>query len=247
MTIAASSATASAFEPSALGRERQPRKSHFRLAPIRGGGRRSTEILLALAWIAAVASGFSVVREWRVDRSRSALERQSLLMTEADERWHRAGIVPPGPSAPARTLVADALYNSRIASALPLGPQRDALLARARRDIEVARLRRPHWGDAWMLSAFIYSLQTPAMGEEERLAIIRSYLDAPLLHEGGLWRTTRALAYWRSFPRATQEAIVSEAASLLKYSENEHRSALFEAVRESPAYSRIFRRWSQLR
>jgi hypothetical protein len=228
----------------------QPRQSvlrQIRLEPLRRGPIGISTALLVIAGATILVSAWSTGKEWRIDHSRYLLNRQALLMIQDDDRWRSAGLDAPNTAAPARLLITDALYNARIASALKPGPQRTNLLARARRDVEAARLRRPRWGDAWMLSAFIDSLQSPAMSEDERLAIIRSYIDAPLLHEGGLWRATRGLAYWNSFPRSTQEDIVSESAWLLNGVSPEERQALFGAARRSPAYAQVFQRWAALR
>lgn len=238
---------ANRFDQPPIDRWRQPKKSQFRLAPSRRGARNPSEILLALASAAVAVSGYSIAREWGIDTSRSAIERQSLQMAQEDDRWRSTPIDAPDSAAPARTLIADALATARVASALPVGDRRAALLTRARLEIETARQRRPHWGDAWVLSAFIYSLQTQGMSEEERLALIRSYLDAPLLRDGGLWRTTRVLNHWNAFPRSVQDDAITETAWLLRVVRSDQRAALFEAVRQSPAYVPIFRRWSAMR
>lgn len=198
--------------------------------------------LLALLTASALGSAVTFYREYTTRDVERRLEDQTTLLVSDEEGGVR--IPPPPPMfATARLLLADALYLSREASRQKDGPLRQRLLARAQRELGEAVLSRPHWGEAWVTMAYVTSLQTPAQPETERLALIRSYADAPILPKTGYWRVERSLGHWYDLPAGIRNRLVAEAAWLMHYGEIANRPVLFDLVRRSPAYKPIFLHW----
>lgn len=215
--------------------DRRPvRKAALATAPLAG--------LLILLVVSGLASALTFYREYKTREVERRLEDQmTLLLSDEDNRPR----IPPAPPelSTGRLLLADALYLAREASRQPVGPLRQSLLARAERELRQAVATRPHWGEAWVTMAYVASLQGPAQPEVERLALIRSYADAPILPKTGYWRIERSLAHWDELPPGTRDRLVTEVAWLLRYGEIANRAALFDLARRSPAYRPIFLRW----
>lgn len=200
-------------------------------------------MLAGAAAVSLVAAAWSAWRESTVAQAEAVVARQSVLMARHDDRWRLLPMASPPPDAPPRLLMAHALWAARAAAAMPDG-RRGGLVAIARRDLAAVRPARPHWGDAWLLTAFVASLDDAAPAEDERLAIAHSYADAPLLAAGGTWRAIRVMGRWRSYPRWVQAAAVTETVWLLDGAPEEERQQLFAAARMSPAYAAVFGRWA---
>ncbi len=204
-------------------------------------------LLAACLGLTILCSLWSIRQEMLV---RAAQERLQLLSQRIDQ----AMPVPPeqrsAPSlpwfAPPRLLLTDALYLARLATVAPDNRTgRQALLNRAREEIAEAVLARPHWGEAWIARGYVESIRHPGFGETERYALIRSYLDAPYVHDAGLWRTARSLPYWHGFPRSTQRLIAWEALWFLCRDDYQTKRRLLDLIRASPAYRPIFLLYGQ--
>lgn len=171
------------------------------------------------------------------------LDRQSGMMSRGEAETH--GLPPPLPfAAPARAYLSDALYCSRAAAAAAArGVERKKLLARAAADARTATTIRPHWGEAWVVRAFVDMLDAGRFTPTSRAALSRSYGDAPLLQNAGVWRVKMGLAYWDQFTPLVQQRIVEETVWLLQVTPPETRDFLFDTARDSPAYRSIFLRW----
>lgn len=144
-------------------------------------------------------------------------------------------------AAPARALLLDALRNAMLIKANPDHPDRRRMLARARYDIDRIERTRAHWGEMWIIKAFVYSLSDPGFSETERDALIHSYLDAPYLHATGRWRVQRALAHWNALPRFARERVARETIWLYLTSSGPNPAALLQAARSSDGYIPVFR------
>ncbi len=144
-------------------------------------------------------------------------------------------------NAPPRAYMLEALHIGAVVAANADIVDRDALLDRARHYIANIEEVRPHWGEMWIVKAFIASLSSPAFTPAERDALIRSYLDAPYLHSAGRWRAERALAHWNAFPPYVQDRIAKETVWLYLTSTGARPLALLEAARRSEGYIPVFR------
>lgn len=200
---------------------------------------------LAVLAVSALLALVTIYREQATRRAEFSLaDRATLLLSDAGA----PPVVPasPPPLATSRLLLADALHVAREASRLPPGDQRERLLDRAHGEVREVVTARPRWGEAWVTVAFIASLRSPPQRDVERLALIRSYSDAPVLHQAGYWRVEAALAHWQELPPAIRARLVNEAAWLLRFGEIANRATLFNLARQSPAYRPIFLRWRAL-
>lgn len=225
-----------------------PIANRSRNRPRRARGRRAGPAwtpltgLLAVLAVAALASAATFYREYQTRSVERRLEDQTTLL--ASDLGNRVRIPPPSPPfATARLLLADALYLAREAARQEEGPLRQRLLARAERELGEVLGSRPHWGEAWATAAYVASLQVPPQPDTERLALIRSYADAPILAKTGYWRVERSLGHWYALPPATRRRLVAEAAWLMHYGDIASRPAMFDLVRRSPAYRDIFLHW----
>lgn len=193
---------------------------------------------MTLAVIAIMVSLWSLRQERIVADYQLRLDEQLF----PDGTMHRPDFQPVPALAPPRALLAEGLYRARVAGTMPDTLQRRTEIAQARVAIAQAVDSRPHWGEAWVVSAYIESLALPRLGAPEKNALIRSYLDAPFLYPGGLWRTQRGISNWGAFSGFTQNRIADEMVWLIRQSGGQTRSDLLEFVRNSPAYRAVFLR-----
>ncbi len=144
-------------------------------------------------------------------------------------------------AAPPRAYLLEALRIATIVSAQPGMPDRGILLAQARRYVQVAEHVRPHWGEMWVVKAFVYSLSSREFSAIERDALIHSYLDAPYLHNSGRWRAQRSLVEWDALPRFVQDRVAKETVWLYLVSSGPNPLALLQSARASDGYIPVFR------
>lgn len=142
---------------------------------------------------------------------------------------------------PARVFLLQAMSIARSAADIRDPSERQPLLSLARRYLDEARDVRPHWGEYWIVKAYIESLASNDFSTTERDALIQSYLDAPFLQTAGLWRTPRAMAQWRDFPPFAQKRIVEEAVVLIRTSDYPEKKLLLATTRNSDAYRAVFK------
>lgn len=201
--------------------------------------------LIAILILSAAASAVTIYREHNTRKFEQRLDDQTTLLVSDKSTRPRIPPAPPAMATP-RLLLADSLYVAREASRQPDGTLRRVLLDRADQDLAVVVSARSHWGEAWVTKAYVASLRIPAQPEAERLALIRSYADAPLLPKTGYWRTARSLAAWQDLPPSIRNSAATEAAWLLRYGEIANRRELLDLVRASPAYRPVFLRMRDL-
>lgn len=202
-------------------------------------------LLLAALLISSLIGIWTCYREIATRNAERGLEDQTTLMLsdQSDDR----DPVPPAAAMPtARLLLAQSLFLARHASALPRGSDRTALLDRARAQAMTAARTRPHWGEAWVVVAYVESLAATGDTAYERAALIRSYADAPYLERAGFWRVGEGLREWSGLPLPIRNRLISEAAWLLRNGDSNNRGALFNLARLSPAYRDIFLEWRAL-
>jgi hypothetical protein len=174
--------------------------------------------------------------------------RQEATVNQYQAQLDQAAVAPPvalsgidlPPFAPARIYLAQALYIAQaVAASDDDGPNRAALLSQARQYLLHIENVRPHWGELWIVRAYIESLSTGRFTTTERDALVRSYLDAPYVHDAGRWRATRALAHWSAFPRFAQNRIAEETAWLIRTSSVDARENLLTAAQDSEGYAEV--------
>lgn len=149
-------------------------------------------------------------------------------------------------SLPARALVHEA--QARLVE-LPFAAnpvQRDALLTQAQAALQTALDRRPGWGEAQTILAFVQSQRGPTGAAPLRSALIDSYDNAPYLRGGSDWRITQGLAIWSTLPPRTRARLIDEAAWVLRL-RADRRDFIFNSMRASPAYVPFMLRWRQVR
>lgn len=195
-----------------------------------------------------VASGILLIAERRVADAQARLGRQSALLESGV-------VIGPGPNAtplpldsrPA-ALLADALFLARAAQFSHDTRQRKALLDRAATELAVIVNARPHWGEAWVMIAFVEALREGEDAPSARYALERSYAETPYLPHAVVWRVAYSLRHWNSFSATTQEKILNEDVWLMHSGRDAgvHKSMMI-LTRQSPAYRRYMIRWLQTR
>lgn len=124
--------------------------------------------------------------------------------------------------------------------------RRQDILRQADEAITLALRRRPHWGEAQLVRAFLESRRTPAGVAAMREALIASYDDAPYLRDGSDWRIPQTLTLWDTLPPRTRDHVIDEAAWVLRL-RADRREFIFDMMRASPAYVPFMLRWRQIR
>lgn len=182
--------------------------------------------------------------EWNVALSQRALDAQMLAIQQR-------GDPPPPPTSridpalPARAQINHALYLARSADFLP-SPERKAMLDEAAAAVGRAVIARPHWGEAWTVSAFVHAQRHGVANIQVQRAFARSYADAPYLRHSARWRTRFGLESWPMLTAETRRRVINEAIWLTRVSPAE-RKDIFSAFRQSPAYVPFLLRWRQVR
>jgi hypothetical protein len=200
--------------------------------------------VLLLACIALLAV-MQLRREWVVYRAGEAVDRQSLEMARGDLRPVQLA-QPIALDAPARALVYQALFTARE-TAYVRGPAgRAALLSQAMRAADAAAQRRPFWGEALTVKAFVASLRDGAASPAVVQNLVESYRAAPYLRQAAGWRVRQSFLSWDSLPAATREAVLREAIWLVRLDVSE-TEAVFDSARESGAYRPLMSRWWAVR
>jgi hypothetical protein len=170
---------------------------------------------------------------------RAEIQTQALLRGDAPPP---ADVPAAGGGYPARARLADALVLARVAAIEQDKGRRDLLLGRAVDEAYQAAHSRPHWGEAWMVVAFIQSMRGGPTAGATREALARSYADAPFLPDSAAWRVFTGLAAWELLDDYTRRRVSEEAVWVARRS-LAGRNAIFAAMRESPAYSSFLIAW----
>lgn len=195
-------------------------------------------VLIGLACLCMVPlSAWSVWQEQIVEKVQDGVD--GAAVAPPPRLFLEQTNLPSG--SPPRAYLLEAVRIGTIVAAHPDMPNRSALLARARLYIQLIEPIRPHWGEMWVVKAFLYSLSSPDFTATEQDALIRSYLDAPYLHTTGRWRVQRALAQWSSLPPFAQDRVAKETVWLYLTSSGQNPVALLQAARASDGYIRVFR------
>lgn len=222
--------------------------------PRHGPGRRHGRwakplILIAPLCLTMALSLCSIRQEALVTQFQQRLDRQTERLADpslgVSDGGENDALNPLPAAAPARVLLADALYLAREAAPRLPDARRRAMIERARYDVRQLLDIRPHWGEAWIVMAYLDSLSSSSFGSAEANAIAHSYLDAPLIPDAGMWRVERGLANFDAFPVAMQSRIVDETVWLIRNKDGPARTALFQMARESDAYRDVFLRWRE--
>ncbi|WP_336966214.1 hypothetical protein [Sphingobium aquiterrae] len=202
--------------------------------------RRTASIIAAGVLSAVVALCIVALhREDQVAQAKQLLDRQ---LSWGDSRaFHQFQLLPGDP--PPRAQLTHALYLARGVAPLPDSKDKQRILDIAQREVDEAIASRPHWGEAWVVRAFIAYGRDNAPSPAMLADLAHSYGDGPLQRDAGPWRVRMALANWQAFDPATQDRIVAETVWLLQVSPPASRRVLFDLARSSPAYQRIFLRW----
>jgi hypothetical protein len=163
-----------------------------------------------------------------------------------EARWRASlatGDEPPATPVTAPALGAAAL---RRAQAPDRGrePRRGALLADAVALADAALARRPGWGEAEAVRAYVGALRD-GDGAVERV-LVASYAHAPYLRDAAAWRVGYGLRRWAALDPATRARVVDEFVWYARL-RPDLAAQMFVAVRASPAYAPVMLRWREVR
>lgn len=183
-------------------------------------------------------------QESLVAHSQSALAAQAQALARGQRlTWHSR---PIDLLLPARALVHEAQARLLELPFVANAGQREEILTQAQTALQTALDRRPDWGEAQTILAFVQSQRGPGAAAPLRTALIASYDNAPYLRGGSDWRISQGLAIWSSLPPRTRARIVDEAAWVLRF-RPDRRDFIFNSMRASPAYMPFMLRWRQVR
>lgn len=206
-------------------------------------------IALVLAGLSLTASGVAarvLWDEWRVRRLERDVEVQNAALVRGDAVVVAAIARNPVPRDLAdnpRAALYGAVLLARAALATEDPAVRQLRLAAATRSVAAAQARRPDWGEALMLDAYIHVLADDGrVGPRALAALEGSYRFAPYLRDAGAWRAPVGFAVWDRLSPASQTRVANEAVWLARLSASA-RAMLFAAARESPGYASFAGRW----
>ena len=191
----------------------------------------------------AMASAVLVLRaEYEVWSYKEASDKDGLALQRGD---HNALVVTPDPGAEAqpRTLLYHALTLARVAGAEPDPDRRRDLLSRARSAISLAEARRPNWGRARLVHAYISAMRNKGILDQDALcALSDSWRLTPYLADAGAWRIITGFANWDRLAPSARSHLVDEAVWLGRDSAS-LKPRVFEAARASAGYEAFSVHW----
>lgn len=98
------------------------------------------------------------------------------------------------------------------------GPARAAALDRAGALVAAGLARRPRWGEAWVVKAFVEMMRNGPGAPPAIAALARSYAETPFLRESADWRIGYVADQWPRIDARTRTAAVREAIVLTRIS-----------------------------
>lgn len=207
--------------------------------------RRFAGIAIALLGICTAIAAALWLQERAVTSSDDQLQAQGLALLR-DEEMTAPSLANVDASSPPRLLLSDALFRAR-ALRRAKGPDRDATLAALSRQADLAIEARPHWGQAWVVKAYIESLQ---QGPDHRhfalVGLSRSYADSPFLRDAAGWRVMFALNHWDELDAFVRGRAIEEAVWLSRV-DGASRKAIFAGARNTNGYQPLVLRWRDMR
>jgi hypothetical protein len=211
--------------------------------------RRLAGIAIALIGVATVLAGGLWLREQAVTASDAQIRTQELALSRNDAQGDvsaEPSVARVDPSSPPRLLLSDAIYRARALQRSG-SPKRDTDLAALSHQVDLAIDARPHWGQAWVVKAYIEALRT---GAEHRhlslVALSRSYSDAPFLRDAAGWRIRYAFLHWDALDAFVRGRAIEEAVWLARVDAT-MRKSVFASARASQAYQPLVLRWREMR
>ena len=204
--------------------------------------RRSLATVASLVLI-LISCAYVIVQEIEVRDWAKALHRQQLAIARG-EPPPPVGLREPSSSSP-RALVQAAMLKANLANSHE-SPQREALLGQARQYLDRARAKRPLWGEAEIVAAYIASLEGPGKSDELDRALALSYQYAPYLRGSAPFRIRLGLERWNALPDRVRERLIDEAVWYARL-DRDTRETMFELIRRTGAYRSFFRRWLEVR
>ena len=203
----------------------------------------ASRLLIAIALLIGLALSLrlAATEQLIAEAESRAQDVRSLRGAEPDDvafvEEHDSRRLPP------RALLAVGSIRSTMAVNEKKPAARRALIAEGRRDVDLALARRPGWGSAWVMRAYLDSLD-PARGDATRAAFVRSYRAAPFLRSEGLWRVSHAVADWHALDPAIRVAALEEAQWLANrgYEDQDRVRAVLGGSAAAVAFQLRFRR-----
>ncbi|MDX3909292.1 MAG: hypothetical protein QHC67_05680 [Sphingobium sp.] len=211
--------------------------------------RRLVAIAIALISVGTVLAGGLWVREQAITASDAQIRTQELALSRNNspsDASAEPSVARVDASSPPRLLLSDAIYRAR-ALQVSGSPSRDSDLAALSHQVDLAIDARPHWGQAWVVKAYVEALQT---GSDHRhlslVALSRSYSDAPFLRDAAGWRVRFAFLHWDELDAFVRGWAIEEAVWLARVDAT-MRKSVFASARTSQAYKPLVLRWREMR
>ena len=152
-------------------------------------------------------------------------------------------MVPPG--APARAQLSDAMLLLQTASSLPAS-RRAAAIDAALTRVDIALARRPRWGDALAVKAYLEEARSGGASRAAMAAFAGSYAAAPYLPSAAEWRIRYGATRWAALSPAARRNVLDEALWLATV-DGGKRGEMFGWFRATPAYRPLMLRWRAMR
>jgi hypothetical protein len=201
--------------------------------------------ILLLLLAVALASIAQLSAEWRIASAQAALDDQTLRLARGDIRA-APDVLATSSTRPVRQRMLDALYLARESGYARSPAERRQLLDRASTMAADATSRRPIWGEAWTVRAYIDALRDGPSAPSTVSDLARSYAARPYLAGSAPWRVRVGFAAWRRLSPATQHQLLNEALWLAR-SDFDATDTVFDLARATPAYQAFALGWRTLR
>jgi hypothetical protein len=185
----------------------------------------------------------AILREVEVLKSEHALTTQLQLL--ARQRALRTDITPIDIGQPARALVLEAQLRLILLPSVA-DDDRQRIMMEARRAIDMALLRRPNWGEAQVVLAYLEVQRGEAGRVSACNALAASYQEARYLVGAAEWRVAAGASLWPHLSGETRNQLVNEAVWAARL-DHHRRARIFAIVRRSAAYVPFLLRWREVR
>jgi hypothetical protein len=199
---------------------------------------------LACLLVGGALAIVAISRETEVAKSEHVLATQVQML--ARQAAPSPNINPIDNAQPARALLLQAQSRLLQLPYVTNDEDRQRLLVEAERAVDTALLRRPNWGEAQVILAYLRAQHGDRTIVGTCDALAASYRNARYLVNAAEWRVMAGASLWSHLSGETRDRLINEAVWAARLGHDRHRR-IFAALRHSAAYVPFLLRWREVR